>query len=311
MKKRDNSRIKYSKTGRYGYIFTAPYLILYLIFGLFPILFTLGISFTDWTGIGEFQFVGLKNYRKLFTNDPLFLKSIGNTVILMIGYIPVLLVGGLLLATTIFDKALRGKRFFQLSNFLPYITTPVAIGLVFSLLFDWSTGIINRLLMQAGLLSEELNWLGDASLARIVVIIMVIWKLLGYHMIIFLAGLTNISADIYEAAKVDGAGKMQEFIYITIPMMKNILAFLLITDIINGFQLVEEPMLLFTGWMGTGGLVGGPDKSCYTAIWNMYNTAFVTKMNLSQGSAIAYGVFLFIIGFSAISIKIQKGRTEK
>lgn len=302
---------KYSKTGKFGYFFVAPYLILYLVFGLFPILFTLAISFTDWTGIGSYQFIGLKNYQTIFSKDSYFLKSIVNTVVLMLGYIPILLIGGLMLSSAIFDKTLRGKRFFQFSNFLPYITTPVAVGILFSLLFDWSTGIINRLLMELGVLSQELNWLGSPGLARIVVIIMVVWKLLGYHMIIFLAGLTNISPELYEAARVDGASKIQELVYITMPMMRNILAFLLITDIINGFQLVEEPMLLFTGWMGSGGLVGGPDKSCYTAIWNMYDTAFVTKMNLSQGSALAYGVFLFIIGFSLISIFLQKRGGEE
>lgn len=288
------------------YIFLAPYFIMYFLFGLFPILFSLVISFTSWDGIGEIKFVGFKNYIQLFTSDPYFLKSIYNTILLMLGYIPLLITVGLLLAAGLHGQYIKFKRFFQLANFMPYITTPVAIGLMFALMFDYRTGMINRIITYFGLYDQNIYWLGKPVYARVVVILMVFWKYAGYHMVIYMAGLANIPVELYEAAKVDGASAIQTFFKITVPSLKSVIMFLLITDIIGGFQLVEEPMLLFTGMSDTIGQVGGPERSCLTAIWNLYDTAFGSSMRYGLGASIAYGTFMFIMLFSILGFKIFK-----
>lgn len=295
---------------KWPYIFITPYFLIYLVFGLSPVIYSLCISFTDWDGIGKMRFVGFDNYLRLFSTDPYFFKSILNTMILMIGYLPVLIIGGLLLAVAVYNKGIKGKQYFQLANFLPYITTPVAIGIIFSLLFDWQTGMVNRLLMQTGLISEGINWLGKVWTARLIIILMVIWKYLGYSMVIFLAGLTNISTEIYEAAYVDGSGRANTFFKITLPLLKPVMLFMLITSIIGGFQLLEEPMLLLAGWNSYN--IGGPEGSCLTVVWNLYDTAFGSSMKYGYGAAIAYGLFLIIVFFSMMGMKITNrgGNTE-
>ena len=288
---------------KWPYIFITPYFLIYFSFGLFPVLFSLYISFTDWDGIGKMKFVGFGNYLKLFSTDPYFLKSILNTLILMIGYLPVLLIGGLLLAVALFNKKIKGRQYYQLANFLPYITTPVAIGIIFLLLFDWQTGTVNKLLVHSGLVSEGVNWLGNVWTARLVVVLMATWKYMGYCMVFYLAGLTNISVDIYEAAFVDGSGPVNTFFKITLPLLRPIIVFLLITSIIGGFQLMEEPMLLM-GSTGFGGYAGGPERSCLTAVWNLYDTAFGSTMRYGFAAAISYGLFIFISLFSIVGMKI-------
>lgn len=294
------------------YLFIAPYFIIYLIFGFYPILYSLGISFTNWDGIGSIHFVGFTNYIKLFTIDPYFWKSIINTLILLLESLPVQIIGGLLLAVALFSKRAKFKRLFQLVNFLPYITTPVAVGLIFWMFFDWQTGIVNRILTQSGILAEGINWLGNVWPARIVVGLMIIWKYTGYTMVIYLAGLANIPNDIYEAAYVDGSGPVHTFFKITVPLLRPVTVFLVITSIIGGLQLFDEPKLLLAGWGGaSGSVVGGPDRGCLTAVWNLYDTAFGSNMRYGMGAAIAYGLFLVIFLVSIIGAKfLNRGGDE-
>ncbi len=295
--------MKKNNNGIWPLAFISPYFIIYFIFGLFPILFSLYLSFTDWDGISTIKTVGFNNYIKIFTTDPYFLKSIWNTIIFMALSLPPILFGGLLLAAMMYGINGRAKQIFQLSNFLPFITTPVAIGIIFSLVFDWQTGTVNKLLIQTGIMSQGINWLGEVWPARIVVSLMRIWKYTGYSMVIYLAGMSNISNDIYEAANIDGSNAVTTFFKITLPQLKPITLFLVITNIIDGLQLLDEPMLLFSGWTG-GGVVGGPERSSLTAVWNLYDTAFGTTNQYGYAAAMAYGLFLFILIFSIISSKV-------
>lgn len=289
------------------YIFLSPYFIVYLIFGFFPILYTFYLSFTDWDGISKANFVGFYNYIYLFTKDPYFFKALLNTVVLMVIYIPLMLIIGLLLAAALYSSKLPFKKVFQLGNFLPYITVPVAVGIIFSLLFDYRTGLINRLLIQFGASAQGVDWLGgDAVITRIVMIIMIVWQNAGYFMVIYLAGMSSISGDVYEAARVDGSSSWNTFWKITVPLLRPVTLFLVITGIINGLQLFDQPMLLISGGASNNTIMaGGPGRTLLTVMWYFYDKTFGTGMDYGYGAAISYGLFIFIAIFCFMYFKFM------
>ena len=284
------------------YVFIAPFFIIHIAFSLFPVLYSFVISLYQWDGIGEKAYIGFQNYATLFTKDNLFFKSVGNTFLIMSVPLPVLVIGGTMLASLINSKFVRGKRLFQTINFLPYLTAPVAVGILFGLMFDQQNGVVNEALKCMGLLNEGLYWLKDGNLARIVVMIMCTWKYMGYYMVLLLAGITSISSDIYEAARIDGAGMVTTFFRITLPLMKNTLTFVIIQGMIGSLQLVEDPMTLLTGWIsgGQSAVAGGPDRSSLTMMWYMYDTGFGTNMNYGYAASIAYATFIIIAIFAFI-----------
>ena len=176
------------------------------------------------------------------------------------------------------------------------------MGILFGLMFDQQNGVVNEALKSMGLLNEGLYWLKDGYLARIVVMIMCTWKYMGYYMVLLLAGITSISSDIYEAARIDGAGMVTTFFRITLPLMKNTLTFVIIQGMIGSLQLVEDPMTLLTGWIsgGQSAVAGGPDRSSLTMMWYMYDTGFGTNMNYGYAASIAYATFIIIAIFAFI-----------
>lgn len=293
------------------YIFCLPFIFAYTVFSLFPTVYSLVLSFFDWNGITEKIFVGFKNYIQLFTHDVLFWKSIKNTIILMGISTPVTVFLGLLTAYLLFDIS-RGKHFYQTVNFFPYITTPVAIGFIFSYLFDYQTGYVNQLLQLLKMETQPYYWLNNVWSTRMIVIIMIVWRYLGYYMTLYLASMTTIPFEIYEAARVDGANSFTIFRKITIPLLKNITAFLVITSIIGGLQMFEEPKLLFSGWAAIGGIsAGGPDNCVLTTVWLFYNDSFKLDSRLGYGSAIAYALFLLILIFSVVGFRISYGKKDR
>lgn len=291
-------------------IFLAPYFIFYIMFFIFPTIYSFIISLTDWDSIaGEMnrKFVGFVNYIRLFTNDKLFIQSLGNTFIFMVIYIPILILGGLILANMLY-KLKKTSRLFQTINVLPYITTPVAIGVIFSFLFDWSTGIINHALVNTGILETGINWLGGEATARLVVILLIVWKNMGYYLLIYLAGMSSIPEDISEAAMVDGANKFQVFRHITVPYLKPITIFLILTSIISGFQLFDEPYLLFSSINSN---LGGPGRACMTSMMYFFDQTFRSSTRLGYGAAVSYGIFIIVLIISAIVSKLINRKEEE
>lgn len=287
-------------------VFVAPFIICFLLFSLFPIIYSFGLSFTDWSGIGEKKFIGLGNYVRIFTKDITFLESLGNTLYIMLLGFPLSIFLGLMLAAFL-SNLKKFRNLFQTINFLPYITTPVAIGLVFTFLFDWNTGIINRVIVTLG--GTNINWLGNAKFAPLVIGFMIIWKCTGYYMALYLAGITGISEDIYEAAKIDGASAVKTFFKITVPLLKPITVFIILTSVIYALQLFDEPNLMFN--VSTTSIIGGPDRSCLTMVWNFYDTAFGSTARLGYGSAIASTLFGIIVVISLVGMKLMNGKEEK
>ncbi len=270
------------------FFFLAPYFILYGVFSIFPILFSLGISFTKWDGISPMSFAGFANYIRVFTQDKFFYQSLKNTVIFLLFNMPSLVLLGLLTAVVLKEYFKKTRELVQLLNFLPFITTPVAIGMIFQQMFDWKYGMVNILLQKIGI--EPVYWLGIGWAARAVVIFMDIWHGYGYVMVLFLAGLSTIPDELYESAKIDGARWHHSFFHITVPLLRPIFAFVITTSTIAQFKLFDEPQLLFSS---ANMALGGPDRAALTVVMRFYEASF-NQFEFGYGSAMAYVLFLII-----------------
>ena len=295
---------------KWPWIFLAPFLISYLCFTLYPTLYSFAVSFTSWTATNmlEKPFIGLKNYIRIFTADPLFWKAVGNTLRLMLMAMPLTIITGLLMAVLV-QSVRRGKQVVQTINFLPYIITPIAIGLLFSFLFSWNVGIVNKVLMSLGLIGEHINWLGSPQYAPFVVSLMIVWKNFGYFMVLYMAGLSTIPTELYEAAKVDGANAVQSFFRITLPMLRPITVFVIINGIIGGLQLFDEAQQVF---LGTGSkAAGGPMRSCLTVVWYFYDTSFKNNSRYGYGAAIAFSLFVIIAVLSLINVRVLNRKEDR
>lgn len=275
------------------YLFAAPYVLCYLLFSLFPTLYSLFLSFFDWNGISEMKLVGLHNYANLLTKDALFWKALGNTFTIIIVSIPLSILLGLLVANFIFNLR-RSKRLFETIIFAPYVIAPIAIGAIFMYIFDWQFGYLNEILMNLGFIQDKVCWLQSEILAKPIISMVEIWRHVGYCMIIYLAGMTAISEEIYDAAKIDGADNVQTFLHITVPQLHNLTIFLTLTSIVNGMQLFEMPLRLFAGNTGIA-TIGGPGYSALTIIWKFVDDAFGTKMRMGYGAALCYTLFVIIV----------------
>lgn len=289
MFKRKGNYSKEASERRSGYLFVSPFFILFGIFGLFPLIFTFYLSFHKWDILGSTEFIGFDNYIRLFTNDPLFWKSVGNTFSMwFFSTIPQLILA-LLLAFFLNQAFIKGRSIFRLSIFMPNVTSVVAVALVFSAMFGTQYGMANYILSFFGI--DPINWKGSYFGTHIAISIMVMWRWVGYNSIIYLAGLQSISKSLYEAATIDGASKFQQIIYITIPMLRPIIIFTVIQSTIGGMQLFAEPMLF-----GEGGRYQGLTMTLY-----LYQEAF-SRFSFGYASAIAWALFLIIIIFSLINL---------
>jgi ABC-type sugar transport system permease subunit len=300
------------KANRAGLFFVLPFLIIFAIFNLYPVLHSLRLSFYSWDGISPMKPVGFANYVRLVTADPYFFKSIGNTLYLLILYLPLTVLLALLLASLLNNKIVPKKHFFQTAWFLPYIVAPVSIGLLFRVLFDWSTGAVNGILVKIGLLHEGLNWLGDPKLTPLVLAILLIWSDLGYVTTLFLAGMTNISSEILEAAEVDGANYLQTLFKIIVPLLKPVIVFVTITGTIACLQLYDAANILVNPGM-MAGTVGGPGRSVLTGIWYMVDTSrggSTGRPEMGYAAAITYGLFFVTALFSILNFKLISSKEE-
>ncbi|MBW7454064.1 carbohydrate ABC transporter permease [Paenibacillus sepulcri] len=273
----------------YGYLFISPFFIGFAVIGLVPILYTLYLSFTKWDGFSDPIYVGVANYTRLL-HDSFFYQTIGNTLIIWILSIVPQLILALILALVLNEKFIRGKHFFRAVYYFPHIVTPVTLGVMFSLMFDWQTGSINKLLLQIGLIDDPVNWFNSPWWSRIIVAGVICWQYFGFNMIVFIAGLQAIPDEVYEAAAMDGATKRQTAMKITLPMLRPVFLFTMITSVIGGLQLFDAPLMLGDG----------PGNATRTMIMYLYETAFKT-FDYSYGSAIAFGIFAVVMFFTAIT----------
>ena len=286
-------------------VFIAPFCIFFFVFNLFPIIYSFYMSFLDWNGYSEKTFVGFDNYVDIFTTDTTFWSSLLNTLRIGILGFPISIILGLIFAALL-SRVVRGRRFLQTANFLPYITTPVAIGMMFTFIFEEHVGFFNKIITFFG--GDAINFIGSKTWAPVVIAFMIIWKDTGYFIVMYLAGITSISEDIYEAAQIDGANRFQTFFHITVPLLKHVTTFLVITSLIYAFQLFDEPNLLFTNQSSS--TVGGPGQSCLTMVWNFYNQAFGANPRMGYASALSCVLFAIIVIVSLIGLKIMNGKED-
>jgi len=267
---------------RSAYLFVAPFFVFFAVFSLYPVLFSLYLSLTEWKGLGPITFIGLGNYQRLL-NDTVFGQSMLNGVLLFLLYVPLMTLLALVLAVILNSKRIRGFRIFRTIIFIPYVTNMVAAGFAFRLLLNQSDGLINQMLGDIGI--PPVPWLESITGARVSLCLLIVWAWLGYNMVLMLAGLQTIPADITEAAQIDGANNAQSFMYITIPLMRPVLTFSIVLSTMGSFGLFTEVSILTNG--------GGPMNATITPIVDIFNQAFV-NFRLGYASAMAYVYFAFI-----------------
>ncbi|PZE19250.1 carbohydrate ABC transporter permease [Paenibacillus xerothermodurans] len=275
------------------YLFISPFYILFAVFGLFPIIFSFYLAFNKWDGIGKIQFTGLNQFRYMIT-DSEFWKAIGNTLEIWVYSTIPMLIMALLIAYLLNAAFLRYRTFYRIAYFLPNVTSIVAVAIVFGTLFGNKYGLLNYVLSLMGIGTVE--WLNSAFGIKIAIASMVVWRWTGYNAIIYLAGLQSIPTVLYEAARIDGASTWQIFTKITVPLVRPIILFTVITSTIGGMQIFTESQVLT-------GNTGGPGGAGMTIVLYLYQLAFV-KYLFGYASTVAWGLFVIIAAFSYLNYKL-------
>jgi multiple sugar transport system permease protein len=276
---------------RSAYLLIAPYLLFLAVFLIYPIFFSVWLTFHDWNIVSpEIPFVGLENYRRLI-GDELFFKALWNTVRFILINIPLQIVIALLLAVAL-NQPIKGRGFFRGAYFLPVVTSGVVISFLWSWMLSTDDGIINEVLGWFGI--EAIPWLTSETWSIPSLAWVAAWKNLGYYVVIFLAGLQSIPKTLYEAARIDGAGPVQTFFRITLPMLNPVMLLVLVMSTINGFQLFTEPFIM------TG---GGPANSSLSVVMYIYNNAF-QRLDMGYAATIGLALALIILTVSLLQKKL-------
>ena len=288
---------------RAPYLFISPALLLLMLFSLIPIVVAFFISFTDISLVGladwsQINFVGLSNYKEILT-DPVFLKSIGNTLFYVVIGVPLVIACSLGIAVMINFGENKIFQFFRLIFYTPSITNVVAVAVVWSYLYNPSFGFLNYLLSLIHV--SPVPWLQDPTIAKISLIVLALWRAIGTNMIIFLAALQGIPKEYYEAASLDGANRRQQLFQITIPMLKFATFFVTITTMIGWLQFFEEPFIMTNG---------GPLDSTTSVALFIYRNGFQFS-KFGYAAAGSFILFIAIIIVTLIQFRIQRKSDEE
>jgi len=276
-----------------GLLFVLPLIFGFIAFRLYPFLTSIFLSLTHYNMLQPPQFVGMENFINL-AKDPDFHKVLWNTVYFTSVSIPLSMIGGLFLAILVNYK-LKTMILFRTIYFLPMVTSWVAAGAVWSILFHPSFGLVNYLLWLFFKIKGP-EWLVDSNWAMLAVIMVSIWKNVGYNMLIFLAGLQGIPYTFYEAAELDGAGRLKKFLYITLPLLSPTTFFVLIMSVIAAFQIFDVVYVMTQG---------GPEWSTRVIGYHIWNTGFM-YMKMGYASAIAWVLFLIILTATLLQWRVSK-----
>ena len=271
-----------------AWIFIAPAILGTFIFILIPVICSFGLSFTSWDMLNPINFVGLENY-KLLLRDGLFYKILLNTIVFALSTSILGVIIPLILAA-ILNSKIRGSEFYKTAYFLPFITPMVVVGIVWAWIFDPNIGFLNQVL------NIHINWLYDSKFAMPALIIVSVWKLIGYNMIIFLSAFSSVSQSLFEAAKIDGANAYQTFKNVTIPLLSPTIFFVVIITAISSFQVFDLIYLMTQG---------GPFDSTNVLVYSIYKNAF-EYFNIGKASAIAYVLFVIILVLTLIHWHFRK-----
>ncbi len=296
---------KKKNVNNYAYLFVLPFIIVFLIFNVYPVLRTLQLSFTNYKGYGEETFIALANYKRAL-QDKFFWRSLVNTFRIWIPNIIVQL-GIALLLTVIFSDMkykVKGLGIFRAIYYLPNLIAATSVAFLFKTLLDWRFGSFNQILMEMGITNQPIDWLGSPGTAPYVVAMINAWMWFGNSFIILMAGVQGISTDYYEAARIDGAGRWQLFTRITMPLLKPIMLYVTITSLIGGIQMFDIPFLI------SDGTNGSPGGILQTGMMYVYKFGF-EAFQVGYASAASYLIFLLILVLSAIQFRsARKGEDE-
>lgn len=290
-------KIKRVKKGRLeqqnsGYLLILPSYLIYTVFTLIPICWTLVMSFTDYN-LQTANFVGFSNYKKMFS-DSLFVSSIWHTLQYTVMTIPVAMVLGLILAVLL-NRAIPGRSFFRTVFYMPNVLSMVALSMAWLYLYDTNSGILNRILTGLGL--PSVSWLSNPGMAMISIAITSIWNTMGYNMVVFLSGLQSIPDYLYEAASIDGADAWVKFRKITLPMLAPTTFFIFVMACIQSFQVFGQVLILTNG---------GPLNSTTTIAHQIYRNGF-EFYEMGYASAQAVVLLVIILAITVVNMKFGRG----
>lgn len=283
-----------NKDGMWALFFLAPAIIGLCVFTVYPLFESFHISLTSWDLFSDKVFIGFKNYIDFF-KDPTGRKVFRNTIVFTIIVVPLQLIVSFFLAVALNQK-IRGMRFFRGAFFLPTIASMVSISIVWQWLFNTDFGIINYVIKLFG--GSGINWLTSTRYSLWTIIIVSCWKGMGYHMMIFLAGLQAVPSTYYEAAEMDGCVGLRRLVKIVIPLIKPTILYSSITCIINSMQVFDQVMII------TG---GGPARSSSVLIQYLYENAF-DYYKMGYASAIGWIIAIFIFVLSALQFKFMDSK---
>ncbi|HNW59132.1 MAG TPA: sugar ABC transporter permease [bacterium] len=283
------------KEGLSALLFLSPTLVIFSTFVLFPVLFSFYLSFHQWNMFSAQQaFVGLANYTRMF-RDPEFWSVLKNTLIYTVGTVPLNMALSLLVAYLLNQK-LAGKKFLRTAFFAPVIISPVAAAVIWRWMYDPNFGLVNYFLTLVGIKGP--NWLNEPHSAMFALILMAVWKTLGFNMVLFSAGLQGIPDTYYEAAEIDGAGAWTKFWRITIPLLSPTTFFIMVMSIIGSFQAFDVVYVLTSG---------GPMGATKVLVFYLYEQAF-KFFEMGYASAVAYFLFLLLIVLTLLQIRLMKSK---
>ncbi|WP_395243916.1 carbohydrate ABC transporter permease [Agromyces sp. MMS24-K17] len=285
------------RTSLIALAFLAPALVILTVFVAWPMLSALRLSFTDASGFGKEEFVGLDNYVRVFT-DPDVLQAMGNTAYYAVLFTPTAIIAALLLALLVNHRRLPARGAFRTALFLPFIVSLAVAAFAWSYLLDPQIGLLNHWLRAFGI--QLGNVLQDPALAMPTVALVAVWKSFGFYLVIFIAGLQEIPASLYEAARVDGATAWQRFRHITLPMLGNTLAFVMIVALIAALQAFDQ-IYVMTG--------GGPYGTTQTVVMEIYTSGF-KKLELGFASALSYVLLLITLVLSLVQFRFFSRREK-
>lgn len=275
-----------------GFLFVLPFVLGVLLFKLFPFVMSFALSFTQYDLIDPPEYVGLQNYKELFGDDPLFVKSLGVTLWFAVLAVP-LRVGFALFIAHVLNYKLRGINFFRSAFYLPSILGgSIAVAVLWRFLFA-KYGLVNLILVKLGF--EPVAWLADEHYSLWTIVLLFTWQF-GSAMVIFLAALQNVPTSLYEAAEIDGASKAQQFWRITVPLITPVIFFNMIMQMVNAFQEFNAPYMITEG---------GPLNSTYVLALYIYDQSF-RYFNLGYGAALSWVLFALVAGLSLFSFWSSK-----
>ncbi|MDH6696729.1 sugar ABC transporter permease [Streptomyces sp. MAA16] len=292
---------------KYWHLYAAisPFYLLFLCFGLIPVGFSLYVSLHRWDGLGSMEWAGLSQYQYLLSDSD-FWTAVGNTLVIWaLATFPMIFLA--MVTAVMLNSAVRFKNLYRFAYFLPNVTSVVAIAIIFGSVFSTNFGLVNALLQAVGL--DQVAWLNTPWGIKTAIATLMTWQWTGYNAIIFLAGLQTIPGELYEAARMDGAGPVQTFFRITLPMMRPVLLFVLVVSTVTGLQSFSEPQVLLQTTSNDSTFAGGPGHAGQTMVLYFFQQTFDNN-DFGYGAAVAWGVFLVVVLFSIINWRLVQRRGE-